>query len=56
MWLLCGCCVVVVVLLCFGFFFFLWKAILSFCDFWTFFVVFYFSFHFCFDLPQVSNC
>ena len=21
-----------------------------------FFVVFYFSFHFCFDLPQVSNC
>ena len=32
------------------------KAILSFCDFWTFFVVFNFSFHFCFDLPQVSNC
>ena len=32
------------------------KAILSFFDFWTIFVVFYFSFHFCFDLPQVSNC
>ena len=33
------------------------KAILSFFDFWTiFFVVFYFSFHFCFDLPHVSNC
>ena len=33
------------------------KAILSFFDFWTIFVVFFeFSFHFCFDLPQVSNC
>ena len=34
------------------------KAILSFFDFWTFFVVFffYFSFHLCFDLPQVPNC
>ena len=28
------------------------KAILSFFDFWT--IVF--SFHFCFDLSQVSNC
>ena len=33
------------------------KAILSFLIFGPFFVVFfYFSFHFCFDLPQVSNC
>ena len=32
------------------------RAILSFFDFWTIFVVFYFSFHFCYDLPQVSNC
>ena len=31
--------------------FFFMKAILSFFDFWTIF-----SFHFCFDLPQVSNC
>ena len=30
------------------------KAILAFFDFWTIF--FSFSFHFCFDLPQVSNC
>ena len=81
---------VVVVLLCFGFFLFFMKAILSYCDFWTFFVVFFiflficaltfhkcqivmkailhflifgpffvvfnFSFHFCFDLPQMPNC
>ena len=42
-WLLCGCCVVVVVLLwcCVSFFSFFMKAILSFCDFWTFFVVFF---------------
>ena len=33
------------------------KAILSFFDFWAFFVVVVvFSFHLCFDLPQVSNC
>ena len=33
------------------------KAILSFfCFLDHFFVVFYFSFHLCFDLPQVSNC
>ena len=33
------------------------KAILSFFDFWTIFLLFFsFSFHFCFDLPQVSNC
>ena len=33
------------------------KAILSFFDFWTIFWLFFsFSFHFCFDLPQVSNC
>ena len=43
-WLLCGCCVVVVWLLwccCVSVFFM--KAILSFCDFWTFFVVFFLS-------------
>ena len=52
-WLLCGCCGVVV----FRFFLFFMQAILSFCDFWTFFVVvFDFSFHLCFDLPQVPNC
>ena len=34
---------------------FLMKAILSFFDFWTIFCCFDFSFHFCFDLPQVSN-
>ena len=39
----------------FGFFLFM-KAILSFFDFWTIFCCFFFSFHFCFDLPQVSNC
>ena len=39
----------------FCFFFFFMKAILSFFDFWTIFCCF-FSFHFCFDLPQVSNC
>ena len=37
------------------FFFFSKKAILSFFDFWTI-LLFFFSFHFCFDLPQVSNC
>ena len=44
--------------LCVRFVFFLFmKAILSFFDFWTIFlVVFFFSFHFCLDLPQVSNC
>ena len=37
--------------------FFVMKAILSFFDFWSIFlVVFQFSFHFCFDLPHVSNC
>ena len=46
--LLCGCCV--------SFFLFFMKAILSFSDFWTFFVVFSFSLHLCFDLPQVPNC
>ena len=47
----------------FGFFLFFMKAILSFFDFWTIFCRFFFfffffeiSFHFCFDLPQVSNC
>ena len=41
---------------CFLFLFFM-KAILSFFDFWTIFCCcFYFSFHFFFDLPQVSNC
>ena len=42
----------------FGVFFFM-KAILSFFDFWTIFCCFFlqkFSFHFCCDLPQVSNC
>ena len=42
-------------------FFFFYEAILSFFDFWTIFCLFFFlkkknSFHFCFDLPQVSNC
>ena len=32
------------------------KAILSFLIFGPFFVVFDFSFHFCFDFPQMSNC
>ena len=32
------------------------KAILSFFDFWTIFCCCFFSFHFCFDFPQVSNC
>ena len=42
---------------CVRFVFFLFmKAILSFFDFWTIFCFFFFSFHFCFDLPQVSNC
>ena len=42
---------------CVSVFFLFMKAILSFFDFSTiFFVVFDCSFHFCFDLPQVSNC
>ena len=41
---------------CFGVFFpFLWKRFFHFSIFWSFFV-FFFSFHFCFDLPQVSVC
>ena len=54
--------------MCVSFFSFFMKAILSFFDFWTFFVVFDFSFHFCFDqlfrkrffhfyfLPFFSRC
>ena len=58
--LCCGvCCGVVVVWLlwccCVSGFFFM-KAILAFFDFWDIFVVFDFSFHLCYDLPQVSNC
>ena len=34
----------------------LWKRFFHFLIFGPFFVVFYFSFHFCYDLPQVSNC
>ena len=37
------------------FFLFFMKAILSFLIFGPFFCCF-FSFHFCFDFPQVSNC
>ena len=40
----------------FFFSFLLRKRFFHFWIFVSFFVVFYFSFHFCFDLPQVSNC
>ena len=41
---------------CFFLFFFIRKRLFHFLIFGPFFVVIYFSFHFCFDLPQVSNC